>query len=559
MLAPLPADYWSAEAAAHLSLRAGFGQTPDDSKKWSEQGLEAMLNHLLQTPSDNVAPPEWAYPTRDEDLLQRIRNPATTPEEKAQLQRDLNIRKADHMADLISWWTQRMVRSPAPLAEKMTLFWHGHFATSADKVSAYRMWLQNETIRRYALSNFGTLVKAISCDPATLNWLDLGSSQKEHPNENFARELMELFTLGEGHYTEDDVKAAARCFTGYRVIDPAEQFRFVAGQFDPSDKTFLGKTGPWRGDQAIDIILSQPQCAKFIATKIWRFFVYDDPAPPLIEALGEQLLRCKYELKPFMKVVLSSQEFFSAPAHNAIIKSPVQFLVQGQRTLGLPLPAGQSLVFIYRRLGQIPFYPPNVKGWDGGKSWINTATLTYRYELARELVYGVLPEQVGLPKAPSASPTPRATPAPNKALAMEVSMEEMAINAMNGDPGSVRPSTEQNVRGPGKDTANPGTRHNPVPTPEKKPEPQVVPPPAPTPPPRLTTGLPIGRFVSAEDRKDPRRVVEKLSLAIFQSTPETALLEKFVKVAATSPAPFDDQAIRELATLMMNTPNYQLC
>src|ERR1700678_4454332 len=559
MLAPLPADYWRAEAAAHLALRAGFGQTPDESKKWSEQGLEAMLNHLLQTPSDNVAPPEWSYPTRDEDLLQRIRNPATTQEEKAQLQRDLNIRKADHMADLISWWTQRMVRSPAPLVEKMTLFWHGHFATSADKVSAYRMWLQNETIRRYALSNFGTLVKAISCDPAMLNWLDLGSSQKEHPNENFARELMELFTLGEGHYTEEDVKAAARCFTGYRVIGPAEQFQFVAGQFDPSDKTFLGKTGPWRGDQAIDIILSQPQCAKFIATKIWRFFVYDDPAPPLIEALGEQLLRCKYELKPFMKIVLSSQEFFSAQAHNSIIKSPVQFLVQGQRTLGLPLPAGQSLVFIYRQLGQTPFYPPNVKGWDGGKSWINTATLTYRYELAKELVYGALPEQVGLPKGPSASPTPSPTPAPNKALAMEVSMEEMAMKAMSGDPASVRVSTEQNVRGPGKDAANTGTPHNTVPAPEKKPEPQVVPPPAPTPPPRLTTGLPIGRFVSAEDRKDPRRVVEKLSLAIFQATPETALLEKFVKVAATNPVTFDDHAIRELATLMMTTPNYQLC
>ena len=192
MLASLPPDYWSAEAAAHLALRAGFGQTPDESKKWSQQGMEAMLDHLLQTPGDNVAPPEWAYPTRDEDLLQRIRNPATTPEEKAQVQRDLNIRKSDHMADLINWWTLRMARSPAPLVEKMTLFWHGHFATSADKVSAYRMWLQNETIRRYALSNFGILVKAISCDPAMINWLDLGSSQKEHPNENFARELMEL-------------------------------------------------------------------------------------------------------------------------------------------------------------------------------------------------------------------------------------------------------------------------------------------------------------------------------------------------------------------------------
>jgi uncharacterized protein (DUF1800 family) len=533
---------------------------PDESKRWSEQGMEAMLNHLLQTPADYVAPPEWAYPTRDEDLLQRIRNPATTPEDKAQLQRDLNIRKSEHMADLINWWTQRMARSPAPLLEKMTLFWHGHFATSADKVSASRMWLQNETIRRYALSNFGTLVKAISCDPAMLNWLDLGSSQKEHPNENFARELMELFTLGEGNYTEDDVKAAARAFTGYRVIGPAEQFRFVAAQFDPADKTFLGKTGPWRGDQVIDIILSQPQCAKFIAAKIWRFFAYDDPTPALVEALGEQLLRCKYELKPFMKIVLSSQEFFSPQARKSIIKSPVQFLIQGQRTLGLPLPAGQSLVFIYRQLGQTPFYPPNVKGWDGGKSWINTATLAYRYELARELVYGVLPEQVGLPKAPSATPTPSPTPVVNKSLAMESSMEEMAIRAMNVDPGSVRVSTEQNDGGLTKPTENPdiSARSN-SPVSQKKPEPQVIPPPAPTPPTRLTTGLPVGRFVSAEDRKDPRRVVEKLSLAIFQATPEAALLDKFGKIAALNPVPFDDHAIRELAALMMTTPTYQLC
>ena len=235
MLAPLPPDYWSAEAAGHLALRAGFGQMPDESKKWSEQGMGAMLNHPLQTPADN-------------------------------------------------------------------------------------------------------------------NWLDLGSSQKEHPNENFARELMELFTPGEGHYTEDDVKAAARSFTGYRVAGPAEEFRFVPAQFDPSDKTFLGKTGPWRGDQVIDIILSQPQCAKFIAAKIWRFFAYEDPAPPLVDALADQLLRCNYEPKPFMKIMLSSQEFFSSQARKSIIKSPVQFLVQGQRTLGLPLPPRQSLVFIYRQL-----------------------------------------------------------------------------------------------------------------------------------------------------------------------------------------------------------------
>ena len=557
MLAPLPPERWNPETAAHLARRAGFGQTPDESKRWSQQGLEVTLNHLLQTPPDNLAPPMWAYPTRDEDLLQRIRNPATTAEDKAVVQRDLNIRKSDNMADLISWWTLRMCHSPAPLVEKMTLFWHGHVATSADKVSAYRMWLQNETIRRYALSNFGTLVNAISCDPAMIAWLDLGASQKEHPNENFARELMELFTLGEGHYTEDDVKAAARAFTGYRVAGPAEQFKFVANQFDPSEKTFLGKTGPWRGDQVISIILAQLQCAKFIATKIWRFFAYDDPAPELVDALSGELRHCEYELKPFMKVVLSSQEFFSSQARNAVIKSPVQLLVQAQKALGVPLPSGQPLVVIYRQLGQTPFYPPNVKGWDGGKSWINTATLTYRYELARELVYGILPEQVGLPKGPSATPSPARPPALDKAIAAESGMAETALKALDSDLGAMRVANAQKPRNSAQDGTTPAN-HLAATTP-KTPEPQLIPPPAPTPPPRLTGGLPVGRIITADDRKDPRRVVEKLSQLIFQATPETALFEKFVKVIATNPVPFDDRTIRELAILMMSTPDYQLC
>lgn len=261
-----------------------------------------------------------------------------------------------------------------------------------------------------------------------------------------------------------------------------------------------------------------------------------------------------------MKIVLSSQEFFSSQARKSIIKSPVQFLVQGQRTLGLPLPLGQSLVFIYRQLGQTPFYPPNVKGWDGGKSWINTATLAYRYDLARELVYGVLPEQVGLPKAPSTTPTPSPTPVISKSLAMESSMEEMAVRAMTGDRGSMPVSTEQNSGGPTKNAPNPGMpAHNSSAAPQKKPEPQVIPPPAPTPATRLTTGFPAGRFVSADDRKDPRRLVDKLSLAIFQATPDAALLDKFEKVARLNTVPFDDHAIRELATLMMSTPSYQLC
>jgi hypothetical protein len=273
--------------------------------------------------------------------------------------------------------------------------------------------------------------------------------------------------------------------------------------------------------------------------------------------LSGELRRCGYELKPFMKTVLSSQEFFSSQARNAVIKSPVQFLVQAQKTLGVPLPSGQPLVVIYRQLGQTPFYPPNVKGWDGGKSWINTATLTYRYELARELVCGILPEQVGLPKGPSVTPTPSPTPMLNKAIAAESSIAETALKALGDDAGGVRVANAQNTRNPAQSGGTPA--HTLARTPSKTPIPQVIPPPAPTPPPRLTGGLPIGRIITADDRKEPRRVVEKLSQAIFQATPETVLFEKFVQVIATNPVPFDDRTIRELAILMMSTPNYQLC
>jgi uncharacterized protein (DUF1800 family) len=181
MLNPIASANWIYDAAAHLALRASFGEPPAELEKWVNQGLDSTLEHLLRTPPPSVAPPDWAYPTRDEDLLSRIRNAETTAEDRAQRQRQLNERKSGQMAELVSWWNQRMCNSPAPLAEKMTLFWHGHFATSAEKVNSYRMWLQNETPRMYALGNFGTLVKAISCDPAMLAWLDLAASQKEHP------------------------------------------------------------------------------------------------------------------------------------------------------------------------------------------------------------------------------------------------------------------------------------------------------------------------------------------------------------------------------------------
>jgi uncharacterized protein (DUF1800 family) len=161
----------------------------------------------------------------------------------------------------------------------------------------------------------------------------------------------------------------------------------------------MGKTGPWTGDQIIDIIVSQPQCARFIAAKIWKFFAYEATDPKLIDALAGELRNVHYEIRPFMKAILSSQEFYGPEALNSQIKSPVQFVVQAFRTLTIPLPESSVLEFAFRQMGQIPFYPPNVKGWDGGNSWINTATLTFRYKLARQLIEGIDPVEIGLPKA----------------------------------------------------------------------------------------------------------------------------------------------------------------
>jgi uncharacterized protein (DUF1800 family) len=406
MLSPLTASRWDFDAAAHLLVRAGFGGPPKEIQKTFALGPEKAVDSLIDAPPENDLPPAWATPN-DQDQLRAQMQEAATPQEQQMARKLLQEKFNDEMKDLTRWWIDRMINTPSPLGEKMTLFWHGHFATSGQKVRpAYKMWLQNETFRQNALGNFRVLVKAISRDPAMMVWLDLVQSKKESPNENFAREVMELFTLGEGHYSESDVKEAARAFTGYRINQPEQSFRFAKRQFDPGIKTFMGKTGAWDGDQILDIIVSQPECARFIGAKIWKFFAYDDPDPKLREALASEFRNARYELRPFLKALFLSEEFYGSPARNSQIKSPVQFLVQALRTLPIPLPDANLVEFVLRQMGQVPFFPPNVKGWDGGKSWINTATLTFRYKLAHQLVDGTNPQEIGLPKPPTLEMTP---------------------------------------------------------------------------------------------------------------------------------------------------------
>jgi uncharacterized protein (DUF1800 family) len=484
MLSPIASDRWNFDAAAHLMVRAGFGADPSEIRKMRALGPEKAVESLINAPVENDSPPTWATPDDQDELRTQVKE-AATPDEKQMARKLLREKFVSEMKDLTHWWVARMVNTRSPLVEKMTLFWHGHFATSGQKVRpAYKMWLQNETFRQNALGNFRTLAKAVSRDPAMMIWLDLVQSKKESPNENFGREVMELFTLGEGHYTESDVREAARAFTGYRINQPDQSFRFADRQFDPGVKTFMGKTGPWDGDQILDIIISQPESARFISAKIWRFFAYDEPDPKLIDALASELLNARDELRPFMKSLFLSEEFYSPQARSSQIKSPVQFLVQALRTLPVQPPDSNVLEFAFRQMGQIPFFPPNVKGWDGGKSWINTATLTFRYKLAHQLVEGINPQEIGLPKPP---------------------MMEMS---------ATRPT--------------------------------------------MTPPLAVEKIVSEEDRAQPDVLIQKVFIRIFQCTPQNELTAKFRDFIATRELPLDDNSIRELMTLMMTSPNYQV-
>lgn len=233
-----------------------------------------------------------------------------------------------------------------------------------------------------------TLTKAMSRDPAMMIYLDLQQNRKEHPNENWARELMELFTLGIGNYSENDIRESARAFTGYRVDMTNQQFRFAPRQHDEGSKTFMDKTGAWNGDDVIDVLTKQPACAHFIAKKLWRFFAEDEPSPQIVEALAARIREHDYEMRPVLHEIFSSAQFYSPAALRSQIKSPVQYLIQTTKLLATDLPSPPVAQNAMRQMGQILFAPPNVKGWDGGKSWVSTSTLLFRYNFANYLING---------------------------------------------------------------------------------------------------------------------------------------------------------------------------
>jgi len=312
-----------------------------------------------------------------------------TQEVRQQMQKDERQQEQQRIQELRGWWLQRMAKGPRPFQEKMTLFWHGHFATSFEKVrDSYYMWRQNELFRRSATGNWRDLLIEAGKDPAMLVWLDQAQSRKDHPNENFAREVMELFALGEGHYTEKDITEAARALTGWSLDQEQQKFVWRPAIHDNGDKTVLGRSGNLDGDDFLGQIVAQPQSAIFITAKLWNFFAGEMPSPELNAALADFFRRSGNNFKPLMRVMFSVEEFYSPSIIRNEIKSPVQWLIGSVRMLECELPPPLVSTNLLRSLGQDIFAPPNVKGWDGGIAWITTNNLIARYNQSALLAQG---------------------------------------------------------------------------------------------------------------------------------------------------------------------------
>ena len=363
--------------AAHLLRRAGFGGTVAEIETYRKLGPEAAVERLLSS-TDAVAsnPMDW-----------RVRfdgNNAGGP-----------------IRDLIAWWLYRMMHTQNPLLEKLTLFWHGHFATGRDKVNnAFALAAQNEQFRLKGRGLFEELALEVSRDPAMLRYLDNDKNVKGKPNENYARELFELFTMGvHGGYTEKDVQEAARAFTGWTHTHVSEankherKFVFAKDKHDTGNKTVLGQTGDWDGSDVVALACAHPATAKFITGKLWRFFVSETITASQAAALEAKWLETNGNIREVLRLIFTSEDFYAPENRYALIKSPVEYVIgtlkgtQAQLQPGHWLALGDQL----GNMTQSLFYPPNVKGWDGGESWIADYTLLNRLGFIGALMAGNLP------------------------------------------------------------------------------------------------------------------------------------------------------------------------
>ena len=359
MAAPLSSN--DPALLAHLLRRTGFGWNAKDWKAAMSLGLSGLTQQRL--------------------------HPETVPDNLEQVQQTVvgDLVDVTNLDSIRQWWVFRMVHSSRQLEEKMTLFWHQHFATANYKVNNPEwMWNQIEMFRKNGLGNFRSLLLEVMRDPAMMIWLDGNSNRKGRANENFARELMELFTLGVGNYSETDVKESARAFTGWVYDYSSRSYIFNPFEHDDSVKTFLGQTGNFHGEDIIDIIVHQPAAAKFICTKLWQFFVNDAPSNADIQPLTQKYFQGGFEIRPVLETLFTSEQFYAPANRYAQIKNPTEYAAGVLKTLEAPVP--RDIARFIGNMGQDLLNPPSVKGWDGGDAWINTNTLGARVDFTSQMV-----------------------------------------------------------------------------------------------------------------------------------------------------------------------------
>lgn len=379
------------EKGAHLLRRFGLGASEAELDFYLQDGLRGAVDRLVD------------FDSIDEGFHLDIESMGT------------NAKGQIPMPAVVAWWILRMLQTRHPLQEKMTLFWHNHFATGADKVKVpMNMFQQNEILRRNCVGNFSTLLSEVSKDPAMLIWLDNVYNVRGRANENFAREVMELFTLGIGNYTEKDIQESARAYTGWSLQrkkngpdagpkNRGGEFVFRPRLHDDGEKTFFGQTGNYTGDDILAMLCKMPRTAEFITHKIWTFFAYPNPEPELISSLAREFHQSSLDIKTLLRAIMNSSEFYSDKAYRAVYKNPADVVVTTARQLGLgeklaelAQPAGgrgnlgpiRLMNTAMKGMGMQLLYPPDVSGWAQGAAWITTATMVERIGWADKLFGG---------------------------------------------------------------------------------------------------------------------------------------------------------------------------
>ena len=565
-LSPIAASDWNYERAAHLIERAGFGATPEEIARVAAMTPERAVNSLVDyetidasalkpfdesgiwDPGMDPFPPSRAEAVRrarehGEGLGEKVLAPGTQRRLQPVVDKFFYSLTANNIETqrLGLWWANRMIASPRPLEEKLTLFWHGHFATGQNKVRDYRMMLQqNRMLRANASGTLRDLLVGILKDPGMLVYLDNGENVKSHPNENFGRELLELFSMGVGNYSERDVREAARAFTGW--TNDVLTYKFDTEQHDFGEKTFLGRTGPLNGEDIIDTILAQPVTGEYVAGKLYRYFVRDEISSDVKADLGRSFRASGYQIKPLMRRMLLAKDFYSTPSVATQIKSPVHLVVSTYKKMGLrEIPTIPDFGRMTGGLGQTLFEPPNVAGWAGGRTWITPATLLQRGNLFRDVMF---------PDVKSFRPPDRAM------SATDTRVGERLAQGMNITEATREGDAESNKmvdRDEDYNTRYGGYAGNLLAFKRTK----LIP--------RQPAGINLTAMVTAAGADTADKVVDHFArrfLSVPLAEKDRALLVGFLrdKLGSSTVKPGDvlESSLRELLYLVLSTPEYQL-